>query len=60
MNCSITKHLALENIVCKTGLVNIVGNKPKPKMAPFTDLVRQKYKTEQHIAKKNNYEKEFE
>ena len=58
MNCSITKHLALENIVCKTGLVNIVGNKPKPKMAPFTDLVRQK--CEQHIAKKNKYEKEFE
>ena len=32
----------------------------KPKMSSFTDLVRQKYKTEQYIAKKNNYEKEFE
>ena len=31
----------------------------KPKMSSFTDLVRQTHMTEQYIAKKNNYEKEF-
>ena len=32
----------------------------KRKMSSFPDLVRQKYMTEHYIAKKNNYEKEFE
>ena len=44
----------------KLHLWNSRKSNMKPKMSSFTDLVRQKYKTEQYIAKKNNYEKEFE
>ena len=38
----------------KLHLWNSRKSKMKPKMPLFTDLVRQKYKIEQYIAKKNN------
>ena len=44
----------------KLHLWNSRKSNMRPKMSSFTDLVRQKYKTEQYIAKKNSYEKEFE
>ena len=44
----------------KLHLWNSRKSNTKPKMSSFTDLVKQKYKTEQYKAKKNNYEKEFE
>ena len=43
----------------KLHLWNSRKSNTKPKMSCFTDLVRQEHMTEQYIAKKNNYEKEF-
>ena len=40
----------------KLHLWNSRKSNMKPKMSLFTDLVGQKQKTEQYIAKKNNYE----